>query len=162
MVSVEVLAFPAFEDIVHIDIMTSKLMYHFFILFQIFLNIYIVKGYVEKTNEIIGSETQDLRIYLYNITMIHHYLRQRKFINECIDMLTVQYSQNRQKLRKLLNSSYDIPDPISSIVNLQNYLYKPSDVHEVNKLVREQIKINRLVTTGKEMLNIYSRCDCHK
>lgn len=94
--------------------------------------------------------------------MIHHYLRQRKFINECIDMLTVQYSQNRQKLRKLLNSSYDIPDPISSIVNLQNYLYKPSDVHEVNKLVREQIKINRLVTTGKEMLNIYSRCDCHK
>jgi hypothetical protein len=92
--------------------------------------------------------------------MIQHYLRQRKFIHDCIDMLSVQYSQNRQKLRKLLHSSYDMPDPVSSLINIQNYLYRPSDVHEVNRLVREQIKIHRLISIGKDMLN--TQCGCHK
>lgn len=92
--------------------------------------------------------------------MINHYLRQHKFIKECIDILSVQYSQNRQRLRKLLHNSYDMPDPISSLINVQSYLYKPSDIHEVNRLVREQIKINRLVMTGKEMLNY--KCECNK
>jgi len=56
------------------------------------------------------------------------------------------------KLRQMINNSYAISDPTSSLLNIHNYLYRPKDMNEVNKLVREQIKINRMIMTGKEML----------
>ncbi len=90
--------------------------------------------------------------------MIRYFSHEHRFINECLNILSIQYSQNRQKLRKLLNNNlpemYDIPD--ASII----YSYKPSDAKEINLLVRQQIKLNKLMMTGKEMLN--KECNCHK
>jgi len=88
--------------------------------------------------------------------MIHHNIRQRQFINTCIDILSAQYSQNTIRIRQLISSSYDVPDPVTSLLNIHAHLYKPSDINEVNKLVREQIKINKLIITGKDML----KCNC--
>lgn len=92
--------------------------------------------------------------------MIRHYLKERKFVNDCIDMLLIQYSKNRQQLHTLLKMSYKTHEPISLLINVNDYLHKQSDIDEVNRLVREQIKINRMILTGKEMLN--NQCGCPK
>lgn len=84
--------------------------------------------------------------------MVQTCLRQRKFISDCIDILSVQYSRNRSQLHKLIKNAHNIPEPIGIIINLQSYLYKPSDIKEVNRLINEQIKINKIVTAGKDIL----------
>ena len=84
--------------------------------------------------------------------MIQSHLRQRKFISDCIDILSLQYSRNRSQLHKLMKNANNIPEPICTIINLQTFLYKPSDINEVNRLIREQIKINKIVSVGKDIL----------
>ena len=93
--------------------------------------------------------------------MIRHYLLERRFLIDCIDMFSLQYSQNRNKLRKLLNNKYTIPDPISSMINIKDYTDKASDIDEINRLVREQIKINKLILRGKDILICMHMDKCH-
>jgi hypothetical protein len=93
--------------------------------------------------------------------MIRYFSHEHRFIKECLNILSIQYSQNRQKLRKLLNNSYNVPDPVSStMLGIENYMYDPSNFKDIHRLVQEQIKINKLMTVGKDMLN--RDCNCHK
>ena len=78
-------------------------------------------------------------------------LRQRQFINMALELMTVQYNENRQKLHKLMNSTYTVPEPVSVILNYQTF--KESDILEIKRLVRDQIKINNLITVGINMRN---------
>ena len=76
-------------------------------------------------------------------------LRQKQFINMGLELMTEQYKQNRQKLHKLMNTTYT--EPVSVILNY--HTFKESDVIEIKRLVREQIKINNLITVGMNMRN---------
>lgn len=89
--------------------------------------------------------------------MLRNILRERKFINDCIDMLSLQYNNNRKRLHKLLKTPYSMPEPMSSFINVRDYLYNPSDIQQVNQLVREQIKINKMISTGKDILHSYHK-----
>lgn len=83
-------------------------------------------------------------------------LLHRQFLNTCIDLLSIQYNQNRIKLRKLLNSSYTLSshnDPIASFLSMQDNVYNPVDAKELNRLVKEQIKLNKMMLIGKHILN---------
>jgi hypothetical protein len=64
--------------------------------------------------------------------------------------MTEQYNQNRNKMHKLMNTAYSIPEPVSVFLNVQQY--KETDIYEIKRLVREQIKINKMINTGKNML----------
>jgi len=97
--------------------------------------------------------------HLYN--MLRNILRERKFINDCIDMLSLQYNNNRKRLHKLLKTPYSMPEPMSSFINVRDYLYNPSDIQQVNQLVREQIKINKLILRGKDILICMHMDKCH-
>jgi hypothetical protein len=66
-----------------------------------------------------------------------------------LELMTEQYKQNRQKLHKLMNTTYT--EPVSVILNY--HTFKESDVIEIKRLVREQIKINNLITVGMNMRN---------
>jgi hypothetical protein len=77
-------------------------------------------------------------------------VRQRQFINMALQLMTEQYNHNRMKLHKLMNNVYSIPEPVSIFLNVQQY--KESDIYEIKRLVREQIKINKMITTGKNMI----------
>lgn len=76
-------------------------------------------------------------------------LRQKQFINMGLELMTEQYKHNRQKLHKLMNTTYT--EPVSVILNY--HTFKESDVIEIKRLVREQIKINNLITVGMNMRN---------
>jgi len=78
-------------------------------------------------------------------------LRQRQFINTALELMTIQYNQNRQKLHKLMNSTYTVPEPVSVILNY--HTFKESDILEIKRLVKEQIKINNLINVGVNMRN---------
>ncbi|WP_396189523.1 hypothetical protein [Flavobacterium sp.] len=49
-----------------------------------------------------------------------------------------------------MNTAYSIPEPVSVFLNVQQY--KETDIYEIKRLVREQIKINKMINTGKNML----------
>jgi hypothetical protein len=46
------------------------------------------------------------------------------------------------------------------MLGIENYMYDPSNFKDIHRLVQEQIKINKLMTVGKDMLN--RDCNCHK
>ena len=80
-------------------------------------------------------------------------LHKRQFINMALELMSLQYNKNRAQLHKLMQIQNNASEPISSIINIQHYLFKDSDVTEVKRLVREQIKINKLMIVGRSMIN---------
>jgi hypothetical protein len=69
-----------------------------------------------------------------------------------LELMSLQYNKNRAQLHKLMQIQNNASEPISSIINIQHYLFKDSDVIEVKRLVREQIKINKLMIVGRSMI----------
>lgn len=82
--------------------------------------------------------------------MIYTHLRHRQFVNMAMELMSAQYNRNRIQLNKIMNNTNI--EPMSSLLNIQNYIYTDSDINEVRRLVREQIKINKMMSVGKSML----------
>jgi hypothetical protein len=78
-------------------------------------------------------------------------LHRRQFINMALELMSLKYNQNRQQLHKLMNTAYTVPEPVSVILNY--HLCKDSDIDEIKRLVREQIKINKMIGVGRTMIN---------
>ena len=52
-----------------------------------------------------------------------------------------------------MNNVYTIPEPISVMINFNEY--KQSDITEIKRLVKEQIKINNMMQVGKNMIHTH-------
>jgi len=87
---------------------------------------------------------------LYNYHMIYTQLRHRQFVNTALELISAQYNRNRMQLHKIMNNTNI--EPISSLLNIQSYVYTDSDINEVRRLIREQIKLNKMMSIGKSML----------
>jgi hypothetical protein len=86
--------------------------------------------------------------------MIARLLRKQVFIKSYIELLEHQYSENRQMMAKILQirHSRDNKDVIGVIGDADKF-------SKINKLVKEQIYIKRMINTGREMQRDYIKND---
>lgn len=78
-------------------------------------------------------------------------LQQRKFVNLALELMSIRYNENRKQLHKLIHNT-SIADPICTFLNLQQYVYDEKDMYKVKMLIKEQIKINKMIIIGRNML----------
>ncbi len=82
--------------------------------------------------------------------MVYTQLRHRQFINMALELMSAQYNRNRVELNKIMNKTNI--EPMTSLLNIQSYVYTESDVSEAKRLVREQIKLNKMMKIGNSMV----------
>jgi hypothetical protein len=78
-------------------------------------------------------------------------LQQRKFVNLALELMSIRYNENRKQLNKLIHNT-SIPDPVCTFLNLQQYVYNEENTSKVKILIQEQIKINKMIIIGRNML----------
>jgi hypothetical protein len=73
--------------------------------------------------------------------MIYTQLRYRQFVNMALELMSAKYNQNHLQLHNML-----------PMLNIHNYVYKDSDIADVRHVIKEQIKLNKMIKVGKTML----------
>jgi hypothetical protein len=64
--------------------------------------------------------------------------------------MSVKYNENRKQLHKLVHNN--VAEHVCTFLNLQDYVYDKKDITKVKLLVKEQIKINKMIIVGRNML----------
>jgi hypothetical protein len=67
-----------------------------------------------------------------------------------LELMSLKYNSNRIQLHNIMNIANI--DHVSSLLNIQSYVYTESDIDEARRLIKEQIKLNKMMIVGKSML----------